>query len=201
MPRKLSKTNISSVRQPQRRPDDFISLRPIPQRQSIMPSIGSPAAMILPRPRVLSLCRLRGEKSAREFGQSDRGTHRRCLKPVGESQKVQCFAQEILETPIRQQMRLRGLNCWLQFFAVKNFQIAATMTHVTKQMMMRKTPSVQRLVLAGSSVDNEAHPPFTKSRNMPLPLPILVSPIDLESLADLLPTVRRLLLDDYRSAL
>jgi hypothetical protein len=41
------------------------------------------------------------------------------------------------------------------------------MMHVTKQMMMRKTASVQRLVLAGSSVDNEARPPFTKSRNAP----------------------------------
>ena len=63
------------------------------------------------------------------------------------------------------------------------------MAHVTMQKMMRKTASVQRLVLAGSSVDNEARPPFTKSRNMSLPLPILVSPLDFESFVDLLPIV------------
>jgi hypothetical protein len=75
------------------------------------------------------------------------------------------------------------------------------MTHVTKHTMIRKTGSVQRLVLAGSSVGNEARPPFTKSKNMSLPLPILVSPLDFESFADLLPTVRPFLLDDYKSAL
>jgi hypothetical protein len=68
-------------------------------------------------------------------------------------------------------------------------RLAAT-THVTKQMMMRKAGSVQRLVLVGSSVDKEARSPFTKSRNLSLPLPILVSPLDFDSFADLSPTVR-----------
>jgi hypothetical protein len=76
-------------------------------------------------------------------------------------------------------------NYWLQFFAERNCQITTTITNATKQKTMRKTVLVQRLVLAESSVGNEACLPFTKSKNMSLPLPILVSPLDFEPFAGL----------------
>jgi hypothetical protein len=89
---------------------------------------------------------------------------------------------------------------WLQFFAVMNFQITATMAHATKQQMMRKMASVQRVALADSSAGNEARSPFTKCRNIFRSLPILLSPLDFESFADPLPIFVPLLLDDYRSS-
>ena len=75
----------------------------------------------------------------------------------------------------------------LQFFAVMNFQITATIPHATKQKMMRKMASVQRVALADSSAGNEARPLFTKCRNIFRSLPILVRPLDFGSLAGLLP--------------
>ena len=75
----------------------------------------------------------------------------------------------------------------LQFFAVMNFQITATIPHATKQKMMRKMASVQRVALADSSAGNEARPLFTKCRNIFRSLPILVRPLDFGSFAGLLP--------------
>jgi hypothetical protein len=91
-------------------------------------------------------------------------------------------------------------DAWLQFFAVMNFQITATMTHATKQQMMRKMASVQRVSLADCSAGNEARSPFAKCRNIFRSLPILLSPLDFESFADLLPIFVPLLLNYYRSS-